>query len=155
AAREAQDVAALYPRGRAVASGDSTRSQLLTALCHSDVVHFAGHAVLNDHQPFRSELVTSGPRGTTVLDLSDLGWQPAGLVVPGSCSAAGGAIGAQAGPIDIAAGLIASGVESVIAASGDVDDRVTRDLLVRFHGEFVAGKDPLQALRTAQLALAT
>ena len=46
AAREARDVAQMYPVSRLLTEKDATTDAVLAALATADVLHFGGHAVV-------------------------------------------------------------------------------------------------------------
>jgi CHAT domain-containing protein len=121
-----------------------------------DVVHFAGHAVVNTEYPWLSHLVLedSGLAKARRLWASDI--TPGSLtgtrvVVLASCSTAQGREFRGEGPMGLARSFLAAGVDSVVATIGPVDDRTMAEIAVAFH-RAISRLDSAAALREAQLA---
>src|SRR5262249_50835499 len=92
ALEEARDIAGMYEK-RSVLIGDAaTPSAVIGALTTSEVVHFGGHAILNDLRPLESKLVVFDPsgRGVTAGDIEALRTTTTRLVVLAACDAASG-----------------------------------------------------------------
>jgi CHAT domain-containing protein len=159
AEEEARLIAAAYPRPRVLAGDEATREHFLELVSkRPQVIHFAGHALVNTEHPDLSMLVLAenGEKNSSTavysyeVDGMELG--ATGLVVLSACSTAAGRLSASEGATSLARSFLAAGVPAVLASLWDVDDRVAFRLLTRFHHRLRAGDDPVKALRTVQLA---
>lgn len=152
---EARKIAALYPRSQLLLGGQATVSHLLSSLHETRVLHFAGHALVNEASPLLSALVltpelsagASSTRGSGALEARDLyaldpGTSP-DLVVLAACRS-GGDVQALTRP------FLAAGSSAVVASLWDVLDEVSAHLLTDFHQELRAGQAPATALALAQ-----
>jgi tetratricopeptide (TPR) repeat protein len=150
---EAQEVAALY-RTTAVTDREVTAPAVMNGL-HSDVVHFAGHAVINEHQPELSALVVWDPDGAGVSSGLIRTQQLRGtkLVVLAACRSSSGTGSRTEGPISLARAFLAAGVTNVVASQWVADDRASKELMIRFHQAYLGGGDAARALSLAQRAL--
>jgi CHAT domain-containing protein len=159
AADEAQQIANRYSRATLLSGGIATRDRFRSAIEHADVVHFAGHALINESQPLMSWLLFSpsasdGPSeplfSRELLEL-DLVRRP--MVVLAACSTAKGSTFRGEGPLALAWAFLDAGAHSVVATLWDADDRASRTLFVRWHEALLSGQSPVESLRAAQLAL--
>jgi CHAT domain-containing protein len=55
------------------------------------------------------------------------------------------------GPLGLARSLLMAGVPAIVASYWPVEDRTSRNLLVRFHRAFAKTGDPVRALQQAQI----
>ena len=53
----------------------------------------------------------------------------------------------------LASGLLAAGIQNVVASLWDLDDEISRNLSTDFHKGLLKGDAPAQALRNAQLRM--
>ena len=159
AAEEARLIAAAYPRSRLLVGSEATRERFLgLALRGPQVIHLAGHALVNTDHPDLSMLVLAGEGGkdgpsavyANEVDRMDLG--ATRLVVLSACSTAAGRVSDSEGPTSLARSFLSAGVPAVLASLWDVDDPVASRLLVKLHHRLRAGDDPIMALRTVQLS---
>lgn len=156
APEEARDVASEYPAATLVTGDKLSRDAMAHALDRADVVHFAGHALVNEEFPWMSALVLGAARdGAPELvyayELERLGLTRAQVVVLAACDTARGASRRGDGVVSIARPLLAGGVRSVVASLWRLDDRASRLLLGRFHRELARQRRAGAALRAAQL----
>ncbi|MGZ8379703.1 MAG: CHAT domain-containing protein, partial [Gemmatirosa sp.] len=159
---EVARVRALYPAARQLAGLAASRTALARALPGASLVHFAGHAVVDDDDPTRSYLVTapdSGAVGRTVLtatELAGLDLRSVRLVVLSACEALQprpGHASGVAGVAGIAGSLLSAGVGQVVGSDWPVDDQLTGRLMAEFHRAYRSTGDGARALRAAQLHL--
>jgi CHAT domain-containing protein/tetratricopeptide (TPR) repeat protein len=154
---EAGEAAAPYPGRRTILRAtEATPDAVLTALRDADVVHFAGHALVNPIAPDQSFLALAGP-GLARVTASDLrALRPLGsrLVVLAACETAGGTRTRFNGPLSLVRALLAAGVPSAIGNQWPASDRASRELFRTFHAEFARTGHAADALRRAQLTLA-
>ncbi|HET9768461.1 MAG TPA: CHAT domain-containing protein [Thermoanaerobaculia bacterium] len=155
---EARAVAALYPRRVLLLRGAATRAALIDALGRHQVVHFAGHAVINRTDPERSSLplADDGEPGGSLLfgtDIAALDLGSTRAVVLSGCDTASGKVLAGEGPLSLARAFLAAGVPSVVASLWPIADQPAAPLMTAFHQRLRRGEPPAAALRSAQLTV--
>jgi CHAT domain-containing protein len=151
---EADEIAGLYPGATRFKGEHVTRSVVLKAL-DSPVVHFAGHAVVNQSRPSRSGLVVVDP-SDSLLSSDEIRRRRCAscrLVVLATCASSAGTSTRTEGPISVARAFIAAGAQAVVASHWLVADRPSKELLVRFHREYRKSGNAADALRQAQLTM--
>ncbi|HEX8831438.1 MAG TPA: CHAT domain-containing protein [Longimicrobium sp.] len=159
AAGEIRTIAAEYRRSQVLADRYATRGAVQAALTEAELVHYGGHAVFDDERPERSYLVlapTRGRRGTGTLtagELARLTLVRAPLVVLAACQTANTGRGRASGFTGLAGALLAAGAGGVVGGLWEVDDLLSRPLMVEFHRSYRARGDGPEALRAAQLHL--
>lgn len=157
---EARLVTAELSGSRLLTGRDATRRQFLDSLARRpQVIHFAGHSVLNPELPHLSMLLfarSEKPGDSSVLyahEVAELKLAATRLVVLSACSTAAGRVSASEGATSLARPFLAAGVPTVLASLWELDDPGVPDLLKRFYQSLNDGYDPAAALRTAQLSL--
>jgi CHAT domain-containing protein len=155
--REMAAVQRIYSTSRVseLVGPSATRESFLAALPEHDIIHFAGHAVIDPLSPQKSQLVLGG--GTEGgLRMGELLGRPlprTRLVVLSGCSTGAGRLSASEGPLSLARPFLSNGVPAVVASLWNVDDSMAERLFTRFHEHLDAGLDAVEALRSAQLTL--
>ena len=161
---EAAALAAMVPEAdRLVALDFDASRETVTSgrLGEFQIVHIAGHGLLNTVHPSLSGVVLSlydeqgRPRNGFVrahelreLDLS------ADLVVLSACRTGLGREIAGEGVLGVTRGLLLAGARRVVVSHWDVDDEATAELMVRFYtGMRRDGLTPAAALRAAELSM--
>jgi CHAT domain-containing protein len=125
-----------------------------------DIVHFAGHAVVDPTSPALSALIfavdrDSGEPASLYADrISALAFGKVRVVVLAACSTAEGQILGTEGVLSLARAFLAAGVPTVVASLGPVGDAQTAEILDLLHQELRTGSDAAAALRRAQLIVA-
>jgi CHAT domain-containing protein/tetratricopeptide (TPR) repeat protein len=153
---EAVEVGKLYSKSTVLTGADATKQRFLAAPAH--VIHFAGHAVLNERYPMLSRMLLGPDRAAR-----DSGWLFANeivasrfdrtdVVVLATCQGAAGRPVAGEGPMSLARAFFAAGVPAVVASLWPVDDDV-QTLVHTFHRTLLTTRDPAVALREGQRAL--
>ncbi len=156
---EATTVASLYSKPTTLLGGDGTRDAFISALSGAEVVHFAGHAVHNPHDPTLSRLILS-PSARDELgavfesDIAYLNGSAARLVVLAACSTAVSVESSGAAAFGLSRAFLRAGSEFVIGTLAPVPDRAVSEVFVEIHRGIVKGLLPDEALRIAQLAAA-
>lgn len=150
--RELSAIRAAYHQA---SGGDrSTPAAFLRALQDSDVVHFAGHAVPDELQPWNSRLVfergPDNPEHVRSLDVEATKARAA-LVVLAACRTAEGPPSRGEGLLALARSFLTAGVPTVVAALGDVVDEDTALLMTGFHQSYAESGRAASSLRRAQL----
>lgn len=120
----------------------------------SDVIHFAGHAILDNARPERSALLIPVAGGDSLVSVATISkWRLDGvsLVVLAACDTRATAGTPMSGLESIAATLRSVGAANVVGAGWPVDDRATAELMRLFHTNLRKGMSFASALRNAQL----
>lgn len=154
--REATAVARRYPRAR-VFEGDAATAERFLALAPSyEVVHFAGHAVVQHAEPGASTLVcATSPRvqgPLTQRQIAMMRFRTTRVVVLAACSTMTGRNAAIEGVPSLARAFVVAGVPAVVGTLWDIEDSEATPIMRKLHEELAKGATPADALRAAQLA---
>jgi CHAT domain-containing protein/tetratricopeptide (TPR) repeat protein len=161
AAEEVREIAAGYPRPRLLSTAEATTDALRKALGESGLVHYAGHAMFDGERPERSHLLLAavpGAAGRGELaagEIAGMDLRHLSLVVLSACQSVRTGPERAAGFSGLAGAFLAAGAGGAVGSLWDVDDRLTRPLMVAFHRAYRASGDAPGALRAAQLQLRT
>lgn len=161
AEREAQKIARLYPNSQLLLKEQATKLAFKENLAKYSIVHFAGHGLLDTESSLSSLLVLASGSETKSFDeealyayeLYNYRFSKTQLVVLSACQTANGQNIKGEGVISIARPFLAGGVPCVIANLWNADDEASKELLISFHQNFLDGKNSLEALQQAQIAL--
>jgi CHAT domain-containing protein len=154
--REVQAIASLYGRSEVLEGGTSTREGFLHAAPLGRVVHFAGHAVVDDQQPSLSRLLVSrssrdGVGAVFARDLAAVSFAGVQIVMLSACDTARGRVSPGEGVMGLARAFLGAGAASVIATLWPVDDEHAFHLALATHRALIQGHSASDALREAQL----
>ena len=153
AADEARGVAGFYPKSVTMIGGGATKDAFLREFGGAEVIHFAGHFVVNPQSPANSKLLFAGGD----LRSHELGAHRlplASLVVLSACETGVERYDRSEGAVGVARTFLALGAPVVVASGWKVDSEPTRDLMVAFHrGRRERGLTSAESLRRAQLEL--
>jgi len=124
------------------------------------ILHLSTHGRIDAERPELSQLVFSRfdpqgrPRKGSLLahELYDLDL-PAELVVLSACETALGQEVRGEGLVGLTQGFLSAGAAAVLVSLWRVDDRATARLMERFYRRLLAGGNPAESLREAQLSL--
>jgi CHAT domain-containing protein len=154
---EAATAAKGYPRHELLTGRSATKVRFLQLAPDFEVVHFGGHSLVNPEFPLLSRLVFADEAGVGqslfAHEIARLRFPRTRLVVLAACSTASGAVSRGEGVVSVARPFLGAGVPLVIASQWDVDDRATGQLSLAFHRELAGSRDPVKALRAAQLSM--
>jgi tetratricopeptide (TPR) repeat protein len=151
ARREARAVAGQYDAATLVTGDDVTAEALQAAVAEAGVVHFAGHAVVDSDLPQASHLRLARGARFSWMDLRTVTVRSR-LVVLSGCETGRGLSPSPGESWGLATGFLDAGAAAVVASGWQVDDGITRRLMVRFH-EACRSVPPAEALRRAQIAM--
>jgi tetratricopeptide (TPR) repeat protein len=146
---EIRTIASNDAEASVAAGAEATKEAFGRLAARATVIHFAGHAIVNDERPLYSSLVVAGHRGAddhlTAQEIARLDLRHVELVTLSTCSAAAtsGAYGDAA--LSIARAFLAAGAHSVVAPLWDVSDADMPELMGRLHRAWREGKDPAEA----------
>jgi CHAT domain-containing protein len=155
AEREAKEIGALLPGSEILTRESATKGRILKVAGQHEIVHFGGHAVINQEFPLLSYLVLSpsGPGDSGLLYAHELYSSRFGrcrLAVLAACSTANGPVHGE-GVVNFARAFLAAGVPNVVASFWAVEDAVTERLFQEFYSQLRNGLDPASALQKAQI----
>jgi len=158
AVEEAQSLARLYRDARVLLASEATREAFLAGLHDADIVHYAGHAVVDLQDPLRSRLLLaaspSDPDGSLFAgELRETTLPRHPLIVLAACSTSRGQIAIGEGVLSLARPFLEAGASTVLGTLWDVDDRVSLMLFRRFHTHLANGMPVASALAEAQREL--
>jgi CHAT domain-containing protein/tetratricopeptide (TPR) repeat protein len=153
--QEIAQLVRLYPSATVLSGAAATPSAVLRALDGMAIVHFAGHAVMNDLYPARAQLLTAPEQsrtGVTPGDISAHALAPGAVVVLSACDTAVGRTYRGEGAMSLARPFLRAGASSVVATLWPIRDDRSRALLLAFHRNVAAGLPVSVALAQAQRA---
>lgn len=160
AEQEIQALAGLYGPGRGtVFAAAPSEKRIKAEAGRHRVLHFATHALLDDHNPLYSSLVLFPARPGQAEDGLLEAWEildlhlDADLVALSACQTARGRPRDGEGMIGMSWALAAAGSPATLASQWEVDSASTRRLMVEFHRGWLAGLGKAEALRRAALAV--
>jgi CHAT domain-containing protein/cytochrome c-type biogenesis protein CcmH/NrfG len=156
---EARAITKNYPGGSLLLrGGDATKKAFLTAYKDYDIIHFAGHYIVEPDSPLRSKLVMSKGSDVTAdgvltnLDLLGEKLPKTRLVVLSACQTGVEDYYGGEGLVGLSRTFLAIGTPLVIGSAWKVDSAATNPLMQSFHKHRKeSGQSSVKALRAAQL----
>lgn len=149
---EARATASLYAGAHLIAGADADSASVSAAMMRAAVLHFAGHAQLDDAQPWRSALALN-PNGLTATAIASMDLHRLRLVVLSACETMRASDRRAGGFAGLTDAFLAAGAQGVVGSLWRVDDATTRRLMLQFHTAYRSSGNAARALRDAQLAL--
>ena len=166
---EASSIASLFSGSKVLSGASATEAELGRHMENRSLVHFATHAHIDAGRPLASALLlTATPDALentrlAPLDPSDgvlTGYEvlngslaPGALVTLAACQTAGRPGAGSEGVAGLARAFFQAGASSVVASLWPVEDRATRELMLRFYRRLAAGQPRGEALSGAQAEL--
>ncbi|MDP9190200.1 MAG: CHAT domain-containing protein [Acidobacteriota bacterium] len=156
---EALELRDAYGDAKVLLGSEATVRNFLDAAKNSDIIHFAGHGVVNRQLPWLSKLQLARDGNdageltaeTLMTQLSEL--ERTRLVVLAACSSAGGVTVGPEGVAPLVRPLLAANVPAVIGTLWKINDATVKKLLVSLHCHYRNGDDVAVALQHAQLEM--
>lgn len=145
---EIRAAAAAFDEAEILAHEDATPDRVLAAFAGADIVHCACHGRANITDPLSGGLILAGDRILT-LDEVRRSQLAARLVVATACESASVAPGLPDEVVSLAATILQSGADAVLATAFAVDDFTALLVTVRFYAEWRPGVRGTEALREA------
>jgi CHAT domain-containing protein/cytochrome c-type biogenesis protein CcmH/NrfG len=130
ATQEAIDVASVY-KATPLVTSNATRAAVLSQMIKSDVIHLAGHSVL-DELPMNSRLLLA-KGDLSAEEIYGLKLARTRLVVLSACQTGAERYYDGEGMSSLARVFMGAGVPLVVASLWPVDSAATRKLMVSFH----------------------
>jgi CHAT domain-containing protein/tetratricopeptide (TPR) repeat protein len=161
AEREAREVAKLYHRSSLLLLGrEASKDHILREMGSADVIHFAGHYVMDGSSPLLSKMLlaaggTASDPGNRDGDLSAFEiikqrLDRTNLVVLSACQTGLDRYYDGEGPVGLARAFIEAGVPLVVASQWPVDSDATASLMISFHRYRKSGLNTSESLRRSQ-----
>jgi len=149
---EVAQIGEFYPNAEIRTGADATLAEFLARARNKTIIHFAGHSIVNEHEPWNSMLLFAGNNGaiTAAELLKQLDLDQTRLFVLSACSSAGGHPVGPEGVSPLVRPLITAGVPAVMGTLWDVEDATAEPLSVSFHRRYEQGSDAAMALQAAQ-----
>lgn len=163
AEKEAEAVSEIYSNTatKLLLTKDATKETFLKELSNYNVIHYAGHALVDPASPLFSKLLLAFPdnapssydEAVYAHEIYGQQFNQTKLVILAACRTAGGQRTKGEGMISLARPFLAKGVPAVVASLWDADDKASLELFKTFHQERLAGKNSLVAMQKAQIKL--
>ena len=163
AEKEVNSLGRLYGSGSKVLIGQQAQEATMKAEASKyEILHFATHAILDDHNPLYSHIVLSRNEDNTQEDGLLEAWEimkldlNAELAVLSACETARGRIAAGEGMIGMSWALFVAGSPAAVVSQWKVDSARSSELMIEFHRNLLNKHDALtksEALRQAALKL--
>jgi CHAT domain-containing protein len=152
---EVAEIQRHYPASMMLLRDEASEAAIKRMSPQFDVLHFAGHAELNQQEPLASAILLAGGSGEDgrlqVAEVFRMNLK-ASLVVLSGCETALGQLSTGDELVGLTRAFIYAGTPSVIASLWKVDDASTAQLMSRFYENFKT-TTKAEALRQAQLAM--
>jgi CHAT domain-containing protein/cytochrome c-type biogenesis protein CcmH/NrfG len=159
-AKEARNIAVNYSNPTVLIGEEATRAAFRKSMESADVIHFAGHYLVNPDAPLLSALVMAkssneeGDNFFTNADLSKEKLPRTKLVILSACQSGVEGYYNGEGLVGLSRTFLALGVPLVVASQWSVDSEATADIMKKFHRYRRQDKvSTVEALRKAQLEM--
>ncbi|HYC90086.1 MAG TPA: CHAT domain-containing protein [Thermoanaerobaculia bacterium] len=157
---EARTIARIYgPAATAFTGSGALESRLKEQAAGATVIHIATHGFLDQDAPMYSALSLAASRADGedgLLEAREILALPldADLAILSACETARGHVGAGEGVIGLPWAFLAAGCRATVVSQWKAESAAAAKLMIAFHQRYRAGRNPADALRDAQLALA-
>jgi CHAT domain-containing protein len=152
---DAAAIAPLYRSPALFVGGAATAEKFLELAPSYDLIHFAGHGVINANDPAYSALIcASSPALSGVLtsrQIARMRFRSTRLVILAACSTMAGRNAAVEGVSSLATSFLVAGVPAVLGTLWDVEDRAASSFVRSVHASLARGLSPSDAVRAAQI----
>ena len=130
---EAKRVAQLYGNDGALTEGRAQKAVFTERVAHADVIHFAGHYLVDERTPVRSRLLLAKGDALTAGEVLRAQLPQTRLVVLSACDTELEGYDNGEGMIGMARTFLVAGAPLVVASQWSVDSDATAELMIRFH----------------------
>lgn len=150
---EAKTIANDYPLKQIFTDEQATKDVFLNNLESAEIIHFAGHFVVNEQSAANSKILFAGG-DLRSFELAEKRLKNSKLVVLSACETGAEKIFKGEGSVGIARTFLAMGTPSVVASGWKVDSEATKNLMIDFHKNRRQKNLPsVISLREAQLEM--
>jgi CHAT domain-containing protein len=153
---EGVTVSRLYSESVHLVGAVATRSALLREVSRSDVIHFAGHAIVNPRRPDLSLLLLApepSERDGALYqhEIYRLRLRRSPVVILVACDSASLSGSPGEGLSSLAHAFLSAGASAVVGTLWPVQDETVAGLMLHFHEGLQRGLSPERALQRAQI----
>ncbi len=157
---EAKEIAKLYEKKVFLRETEATKEKIINSLPEAEIVHFAGHYVVDEYSPLFSKLILAeNTKNNNLKDSTLANYEIFGekfskikLIVLAACQTGVEDYYKGEGMIGASRTFLAAGVPSVVASQWSVDSEATTELMISFHKYRKIEKlSTADALRRAQI----
>jgi hypothetical protein len=153
ASDEAKRVAARYGSTRVIDGDDRDAAGLLSISRGYDVLHFAGHSIVDARTPSRSALLVGRNGRITGAQIEAADLSHLRLVVLAGCNTGLGKSDRSEGVMSLARSFLVANVPEVVGTIAPIEDGEAKRFLEEFHIGYARSGDAAEALRAAQLRM--
>jgi CHAT domain-containing protein len=162
AEREARGIAELFKNPIQLFGPDASKERVLRAMQSADVIHFAGHYVIDDSTPLLSKMLLAAEddrdpvEHNSVLYANEIlrhKFKHTKLVVLSACQTGLDKYYKGEGAVGLSRLFIEAKIPVVIASQWPVDSNATADLMLSFYRQRQSGLPTVEALRQAQIRM--
>lgn len=158
AEKESRQIAEYYTQSTVLTDKNATKENFKENLTQADVVHFAGHYVVDERSPLSSSLILAGNERNeaSMANYEIFGEKPSHLrlMVLSACQTEIEKYYNGEGMIGAARTFLAVGVPLVVASQWEVDSDATEQLMSDFHRRRkTENLSTAEALRQSQIAM--
>lgn len=160
AEREAREVAELYRHSTLLPGPEASKVRVLRGMASAEVVHFAGHYVVDRSSPLLSKMLLAGGGGDagaeeggadlSAFEIARQRLDRTRLVVLSACETGLDRYYDGEGPVGLARAFMGAQVPLVVASQWPLDSDATAGLMVSFHRNRMSGLSTPESLRKAQ-----
>lgn len=150
---EAKEITRNYQNTKVFTAQEATKQNFFGKLSTSEIIHFAGHFVVNEESLNKSKM-TFADSDLYAFELFNFKLPNTKLVILSACQTGLEKLNKSEGSIGIARTFLAMGAPLVAASNWKVDSEATKNLMISFHQKRKIGKlSSIEALRQAQLEM--
>ncbi|HKS26482.1 MAG TPA: CHAT domain-containing protein [Pyrinomonadaceae bacterium] len=162
AEREAREVAKLYMPSIQLLGREATKAETLRAIRSAEVVHFAGHYVVDNQSQLLSKMLLADDGAQrnadrssdlSVFEILERRFDRTKLIVLSGCQTGLDRHYNGEGAVGLSRAFIVAGVPLVVASQWPVDSEATANLMISFHRYRRSGLDTVEALGKAQIEM--
>ncbi|MGI8766795.1 MAG: CHAT domain-containing protein [Gemmatimonadaceae bacterium] len=155
ASAELRVVTLEYPNAEVLEGAAANSPAVEASLPAASIVHYAGHALVDDERPDQSFLLLAPVRKTdgkfTVARIKQLDLRRVQLVVLSACETFRPSSSRSGGFSGLAQAFVAAGAHGVVGGQWRIDDQLARAFMVDFHHAYRKTENASGALRVTQL----
>ncbi len=136
ASREAREITEYYQLPTLLLGKQATKHALLKEIGQADIVHFAGHYIVNEHSPLQSGFLVAPDEKNSELENHELlkqNLEKPRLIVLSACDTALEGFYKGEGTMGAGRTFLAIGIPLVVASQWQVDSDATAELMKKFH----------------------
>ncbi len=153
AATEARTIARNYPKAFEFTGEKATRQSFLDNFENAEIIHFAGHFVVNSQSPANSKLLFADA-DLRSNELTEKKLSRSKLVVLSACETGFERFNKSEGAIGAARSFLALGTPLVVAGNWKIDSEASKDLMISFHrNRREKSLSSTESLRQAQIEM--